>query len=320
MIIGVPKELKEFEGRVGLDPTSVTTLLENGIVVFVEDGAGRLSGFTDDDYLKAGAALCKQREVWRFSDLIVKVKEPLPQEWEFFRKGLKIMTFFHFPANPELKKECERVGVVTIPYESIRSQEGFKPILRAMSEVAGEVAADMAVQCLRFSGGGKGILVSDAVVSIIGIWGNVGFRAYSVLKNRAKKIYGLDNHSFYGSPSPDRDFFLSTPKTISDAISKSDVVIGAAANKDGGAPRLIARDMIKLMEPGSVLIDVAIDEGGISETSRPTTYANPSYVEEGVVHVCVANLPGGVPRTSTPRLVKASLPYILKIAKGENVL
>ena len=211
--------------------------------------------------------------------------------------------------------------MVAIPYESIRSPEGFKPILRTMSGVAGEVAAGMAVQCLRFSGGGKGILVSDAIVSIIGVWGNVGQRAYWLLMPRAKKIFGLDSMK-----KPDHltslgmIFEISTPETIAYAICKSDVVIGAAANKNGGAPHLITRDMIKRMEPGSVLIDVAIDEGGISETSRPTTYANPSYIEEGVVHVGIANLPGGVPRTSTPRLVKASLPYILKVARGENVL
>ena len=177
MFIGVPKELREFEGRVGLDPAGVATLVKNDILVFVENEAGRLSGFTNDEYLKAGAILCPQKKVWQLADMIVKVKEPLPQEYEFFREGLKIMTFFHFPANPELKKECERVGVVAIPYESIRSPEGFKPILRTMSGVAGEVAAGMAVQCLRFSGGGKGILVSDAIVSIIGVWGNVGQRA-----------------------------------------------------------------------------------------------------------------------------------------------
>ena len=318
MIIGVPKELKEFEGRVGLDSAGARVLIQNGHTVLVQDGAGRLSGFDGTDYSRARAIMCSQEEVWKKSELIVKVKEPLPQEYEFFRKGLKIMTFFHFPANTGLKKECERVGVRTIPYESIRSSEGFRPILRAMSEVAGEVAADMAAQFLRSSGGGKGILMSDAVVSIIGVWGNVGDKAYLVIINRAKKIYGLDR---FGGPARRKlDFYISTPETIANAVSKSDIVIGAAVNRDGGAPHLITRDMIKRMEPGSVLIDVAIDEGGISETSRPTTYANPSYVEEGVVHVCVTNLPGGVPRTSTPSLVEASLPYILKVANGENVL
>src|SRR3989344_2454916 len=321
MFIGVPKELKEFEGRVGLDPASVAVLVKNGVMVFVENEAGKLSGFSDDDYLKAGAILCPQKKVWQLTDMIVKVKEPLPQEYEFFRRGLKIMTFFHFLANPELKKECERAGVVAIPYESIRSPEGFKPILRAMSEVAGEVAADMAAQFLRSSCGGKGILMSDATVSIIGVWGNVGQKAYYLLRPRVKKIFGLDKVK-----KPDHltsigmIFEISTQKSITDAISKSDVVIGAAANRDGGAPHLIMRDMVKKMEPGSVIIDVAIDEGGISETSHPTTYANPSYVEERVVHVCIANLPGGVPRTSTPRLVTVSLPYILRVAKGENVL
>ena len=321
MIIGVPKELKEYEGRVGLDPAGARLLVQNGHMILVQDDAGRLSGFSDIDYSQAGAMVCSEEEVWETPELVVKVKEPQRYEWRLFRKGLKIMTFFHFPANPELKKECERAGVVAIPYESIRSPGGFKPILRAMSEVAGEVAADMASQYLRSASGGKGILMSDATVSIIGVWGNVGQKAYYLLRPRVKKIFGLDKVK-----KPDHltsigmIFEISTQKSITDAISKSDVVIGAAANRDGGAPHLIMRDMVKKMEPGSVIIDVAIDEGGISETSYPTTYANPSYVEERVVHVCIANLPGGVPRTSTPRLVTVSLPYILRVAKGENVL
>ena len=319
MIIGVPKELKEYEGRVGLDPAGARLLVQNGHMILVQDDAGRLSGFSDIDYSQAGAMVCSEEEVWETPELVVKVKEPQRYEWRLFRKGLKIMTFFHFPANPELKKECERAGVVAIPYESIRSPGGFKPILRAMSEVAGEVAADMASQYLRSASGGKGILMSDAIVTIIGSWGNVGLRAFSLLKERAKLVYCLDRESLKRFCNYE-NFFVSTPRTISGAIARSDVVIGAAANRDGGAPHLITRDMFKKVEPGSVLIDVAIDEGGISETSRPTTYAHPSYIEERVVHVCIANLPGGVPRTSTPRLVNASLPYILKVANGENVL
>src|SRR3989338_9459630 len=163
----------------------------------------------------------------------------------------------------------------------------------------------MACQYLRSATGGKGILMSDATVSIIGVLGNVGSAALSILEYHAKKIFCLDNKIRRNESHHNCSFLISTPKTILESIAKSDVVIGAAANRDGGAPHLITREMVKQMKPGSVLIDVAIDEGGISETSRPTTYANPSYVEEGVAHVCITNLPGGVPRTSTPRLVEA---------------
>src|SRR3989344_7422855 len=227
MFIGVPKELKEFEGRVGLDPAGVAALVKNDILVFVENEAGKLSGFSDDDYLKAGAILCPQKKVWQLTDMIVKVKEPLPQEYEFFRKGLKIMTFFHFPANPELKKECERTGVVAIPYEYIQTPAGSNPILQAMSKVAGEVAADMAAQFLRSSCGGKGVLMSDAIVSIVGVLGNVGSIALSVLEHRAKKIFCLDNRIRRNESHHNCSFLISTPKTILESISQSDVVIGA---------------------------------------------------------------------------------------------
>lgn len=320
MFVGVPKELKECEGRVGLDPRRVAILSERGHQVLIQYGAGASSGFSDYDYNMAGGLPCSQKDVWEYAELIVKVKEPLPTEYRFFRKDLKIMTFFHFPANPALKEKCDRYGVNPIPYEYIKTPDGQKPILKAMSIVAGEIAADMAPQYLRKESDGKGILMSDATVSIIGVWGNVGYRAFSILRHRAKKIFGLDNRSFYDSSCLDMDFLFSTPETIAKIVSQSDVVIGAAVNKDGGAPHLITREMIRNMDPGSVLIDVAIDEGGISETSRPTTYNNPFYVEEGVVHVCVANLPGGVPRASSARLIDQSFPYILKVASGENVL
>ncbi|KKU15429.1 hypothetical protein A3A20_01935 [Candidatus Wolfebacteria bacterium RIFCSPLOWO2_01_FULL_45_19] len=310
MIIGVPKELKAFEGRAGLDPLGVLALIRENRIVLVENSAGALAGFSDEEYIKAGANICSRKKLWESAELIVKVKEPLPEEYPFFRNGLTIMAFFHFSANSELKEKCASAGINAIPYEEIQTSNGEKPILKAMSVIAGEVAVDMAVQYLRTEYGRRGILMSDAVVTIIGALGNVGSRAHSLLKNRAKRIYILDN----------RGARPATPENIVEAISKSDIVIGAAVNKAGGAPHLITRDMVKRMRPGSVLIDVAIDEGGISETSRPTTYANPYYFDEGVIHVCVANLPGGVPRSATPRLVNESLPYIMGVASGINIL
>lgn len=306
MRIGIPKELKESEGRVGLTPGAVKVLSWKRHEVYVENGAGEASGYSNNYYVNAGAYIRSQSQIWNDSDLIVKVKEPLPQEYQFFRKDLKIMAFFHFPANKKLRIKCLESEICAIPYEHIVTPSGARPILRAMSIVAGEVAVDMAAQHLRKEHGGMGIIMEDAIATIIGAAGNVGSRAHALLKNRVRKVYALDKRI---TPN-------LTQQDIMDAIYQSEIVIGAAVNKEGGAPHLITRDMVKRMKPGSVLVDVAIDEGGISETSRSTTYDKPSYVEYGVVHVCVPNLPGGVPRSSTPRLANEILPWAL-LAAGE---
>ena len=316
MIVGVPKEIKDNEGRVALGPDETRKLREVGHDVLVETGAGILSGLSDEDYKKSGAKIVSAEEVWKKADMIVKVKEPLAEEWKYFRAGLIIATFFHFTANKELEAECLKKKVLTVPYEAITVDGGSRPILAAMSRVAGEVAADVGAEYLRRENGGKGVLLKDATVTIIGAMGSVGRRAYDILKRRSAKTIAIDVPS--ESAGYGQDYRSSGSKNIAEALKESDLVIGAAVKRDGGAPRLITREMVQTMGKGSVIVDVSIDEGGISETSRPTSHSEPTYVEEGVTHYCVPNMPGAVPRSSTKALTAASFPYILRVANGRK--
>lgn len=310
MIIGIPKEWKDNEGRVGLTPDYVVLLVKEGHVVLVETGAGILSGFEDSAYEQAGAFVVSRREVWERSDTIVKVKEPLPEEYPFFRPGLIVMGFFHFAGNPQLERICKEKKILSICYEDIYSPDG-KPILRAMSTIAGEEAVNIATHFL----GAQGKTLRDVVTTVIG-FGSAGQSVYSQLVKRHGKGFILD---IVAKAFQDRNFryWPSTPENIFCALEQSNLVIGAAVTPDG-APKIITREMIRKMPPKSLFIDISIDEGGISETSRPTSHTDPMYVEEGVTHYCVSNIPGKVPRRSTPALVKEIFPYIQKLARDEK--
>lgn len=318
MIIGVPKERKEFEGRVGLDPVFVGKLVKGGHSVLVEKDAGVASGWEDRMYAASGAYILGQEEVWEASNLIVKVKEPQESEFSLFHSGLSVMAFFHFAGNPGLKEKCEKI--IPIPYEDIQLSDGSRPILKPMSCVAGEMAIFQGAHLLKGLRGGKGMLLSDARIAIIGVLGAVGRRIFDLARNmHVRKIFGLDIRYDTSLPPREMDFYIATPETITEAISQSDLIIGAAAVKGAGAPKLITREMMAKVAPGSVFIDVSIDEGGISETSRPTTHLDPTYIWNGVVHCCIANWPGIVPKTSSPLLTKAVFPYVEKFIKGDTV-
>lgn len=339
MIIGTLKEIKNNEYRVGLTPDAIQILAEHNHIILVESGAGIGSGLSDADFRQAGAMIVYDRQnIWLSSNIIVKVKEPLPEEWPFLVKGWPLFnrnpimfTFFHFPANPELKEIVLRHSVNALPYENIQLGDGSRPILKAMSKIAAEVSVDAGAHYLRKENGGKGLLLKDATAVVIGCEGSLGKTAFQLLVNRGAYVIGYDRLECIGRVP--RSFSevagievksdgsakryekrIYCPADLTQTLRKSDLVICAAAAKGESAPKLITREMLKLMEPGSVIVDPAIDEGGCCETSRPTTHDNPIFIEEGIIHYCVANMPGAVPHSSTPALVKETLPFILEIA------
>jgi len=317
MIIGVPKEIKNHEYRIGLTSKEVQILSKDGhSAVSVESGAGTASGFFDNDFKKASALITNQKFVW-LSDIIVKVKEPLEEEYELMKPGQIIFAFFHLPANPELKKIICEKNIRAIPYENIQLADGSRPILKEMSKIAAEISVDAVAHYLRKENGGKGKLLKDAAITVVGCEGNLGKRALEILKNRGCRLAGFDREEKLEISDPSSDFcqkFVILDKNLKMSLKFSDAVICAAAAKGCGAPKIITRETLKLMEPGSVIIDPSIDEGGCCETSKPTTHDNPVYTEEGIIHYCVSNMPGSVPRSSTPALVEKTLPYILEVA------
>lgn len=325
MIIGVPKEIKNNENRVALTPGGVDALVKAGHQLLVEENAGVGSGFTNEDYVAAGATISNNAsDVWNRADMIMKVKEPLPEEYGYFRKGLILFTYLHLAAEPSLAKALVEKEVTAIAYETVEVNRTL-PLLTPMSEVAGRMAAQIGAQFLEKSKGGKGILLSGipgvkrGKVTIIG-GGVVG-------TNAAKIAIGLGADVTIIDLSPERlrqldDIFgnqiqtlMSNPLNIAQAVKESDLVIGAVLIPGAKAPKLVTEEMIKEMSAGSVVVDVAIDQGGIFETvDRITTHDNPTYEKHGVVHYAVANMPGAVPRTSTIGLTNVTLPYALQIA------
>ncbi|MFA9458691.1 alanine dehydrogenase [Halalkalibacter sp. AB-rgal2] len=326
MIIGVPREVKNNENRVAMTPASVSTLIQLGHRVLVEQGAGEGSGFFDQYYEDVGAELMNEAEtVWRRAEMIVKVKEPLPSEYQYFRQGLILFTYLHLAAVRELAEELMKSGVIAIAYETVQIGNTL-PLLTPMSEVAGRMATQVGAQFLEKPKGGTGILlsgvpgVSRGTVTIIG-GGIVG-------TNAAKIAIGLGANVTIIDLNPNRlreldDLFgykvqtmMSNPLNIAEYVAKSDLVIGAVLIPGAKAPKLVSEEMIKAMRDGSVIVDVAIDQGGIFETiDKVTTHDQPTYTKHGVVHYAVANMPGAVPRTSTIALTNVTLPYILQIAK-----
>ncbi|MBL5873446.1 alanine dehydrogenase [Bacillus sporothermodurans] len=325
MIIGVPKEIKNNENRVAMTPAGVVHLLNAGHKVIIETNAGLGSGFTNEEYKQAGAEIIESAsDVWTKADMIMKVKEPLASEYGYFRKGLILFTYLHLAAEPELTKALVDSEVIAIAYETVTVNRTL-PLLSPMSEVTGRMAAQVGAQFLEKTQGGKGILLSGVPgvkrgkVTIIG-GGMVG-------TNAAKIAVGLGADVTIIDLNPDRlrqleDIFgtsvqtlMSNPYNIAEAVKESDLVIGSVLIPGAKAPKLVTEEMVKSMQPGSVIVDVAIDQGGNFETvDHITTHDDPTYVKHGVVHYAVANMPGAVPRTATIALTNVTIPYAVQIA------
>ncbi|MBM9613505.1 alanine dehydrogenase [Desulfobulbus rhabdoformis] len=327
MIVGVLKEIKTEENRVSLTPAGVEQLVAQGHQVLVEVTAGKGSGFSDTMYQDAGGELVeKPTEIYERSDMVLHVKEPLTQEYAMVRPGQVVFTYFHFAASRELTQAMIQRRAVCIAYETITDAHGRLPLLTPMSEVAGRMAAQEAAKTLEHSQGGRGILmggvpgVAPATVMVLG-GGTVGTEAARIASGLGAQVYLLDtnlNRLRYLADTMPKNCvpLMSSSPTIRELLPKADAVIGAVLVPGAKAPRLITKDMLSLMRPGAVLVDVAIDQGGCFETSRPTTHTEPVYEVDGIIHYCVANMPGAVPLTSTQALTNATLPYVLKLAEN----
>ena len=324
MIIGVPKEIKDHETRVGLVPSGVAALREAGHEVLVETSAGEGSSLTDREYMQAGAAIVESAAaLWRRADLVVKVKEPQPTEYGYFRPGLILFTYLHLAPMPELTDRLLDAKVIGVAYETILESDGSLPLLTPMSEVAGRMAVQVGAQYLERPNGGRGILlggvpgVAPANVLILG-GGVVGV-------NAAKIAVGMGAHVTIIDRNLNRlrhldDVFnsqvvtlASNSFTIGEAIRSADLVVGSVLIPGASAPKLVRREMIATMKRGAVVVDVAIDQGGCFETSRATTHTEPVYFVDGVLHYCVSNMPAAVPHTSTFALTNATFPYLLQL-------
>jgi alanine dehydrogenase len=325
MIVGILKEIKAEENRVCMTPAGAEVLAQSGHTVLVENSAGLGSGFDDAAYAAAGAEMVATREeIYQRADMIMHVKEPLAPEYDLIRPGQIVFTYLHLAANLELTQALIRSQAVCIAYETIQKEDGSLPLLTPMSEVAGRMAIQQGAKYLEMAQGGHGVLlggvpgVDPGSVVVIG-GGIVGVNAAKMACGLGAKVYVLDKNldrlRHLTDIMPANCFMLySSPATIREQIRRADVVVGAVLIPGAKAPKLITRDMLKIMKPGSVLVDVAIDQGGCFETSKATTHSDPIYAVDGVVHYCVANMPGAVPRTSTLALTNATLPYALQIA------
>jgi len=325
MIVGILKEIKAEENRVCMTPAGAEVMIQHGHTVLVEKSAGLGSGFDDVAYAAAGAEIvATPKEIYDRAGMVMHVKEPLAPEYELIRPGQIVFTYLHLAANIELTQELIKSKAVCIAYETIQKTDGSLPLLTPMSEVAGRMAIQQGAKYLEMAQGGHGVLlggvpgVDPGTVVVIG-GGIVGVNAAKMACGLGAKVYmldmNLDRLRYLSDIMPANCFLLySSPATIRDQISRADVVVGAVLIPGAKAPKLITRDMLKIMKPGSVLVDVAIDQGGCFETSKATTHSDPIYAVDDVVHYCVANMPGAVPRTSTMALTNATLPYALQIA------
>ncbi len=326
MIVGVPKEIKKDEYRVALVPSGVAQFRKAGHTVLVQQGAGKGSEIPDREYAQAGAEIVDSAAaIFRRAQLILKVKEPQPSEYPLLRPGQILFTFFHFAASKELARAMIKAKVTCIAYETVEDGQGRLPILVPMSEVAGRMSVQEGAKYLEKPMRGKGILlggipgVAPANVLILGA-GVVGANAAKVAAGYGARVtvmdVNLDRLRYLEDTLPKNAWFMmSNEHNIADRVARADLVICAALLRGGRSPVLIPRWMLKKMKPGSVLVDVAIDQGGCAETSRPTTHAAPIFVEEGIVHYCVTNIPGAVAITSTYGLTNATLPFGLEIAR-----
>jgi alanine dehydrogenase len=322
--IGIPRESKDREYRVGLTPDGARTLTASGHTVLVEKGAGEGSGFADEEYAAAGASLEAREEVWSTPDLVVKVKEPNAEEIGLLRSGQTIFTYLHLAPSPETTRGLCEADVVAIGYETIRAPDGSFPVLAPMSEVAGRLATQIGATLLQKNRGGKGLLlggvpgVGRGRVTVIGA-GIVGINAVRVAHALGAEVDVLDVDLrrlsyLYDIFGGELDTLYSNPANVGRSVVGSDLVVGAVYVHGRRAPRLVSEDMVRAMEPGSVVLDVAVDQGGCVETIRTTTHSDPTYEVHGVLHYGVANMPGAVPRTSTFALTNTTLPFVQHMA------
>lgn len=325
MIIGVPKEIKNNENRVGMTPAGVAELVKKGHTVYIQNNAGINSGFTDDAYQAVGARILPSiEEVYAIAEMIVKVKEPITPEYKLIKKGQVVFTYFHFAADRALTEAMIASGGICIAYETVEKEDHSLPLLTPMSEVAGRMAAQVGAHFLEKPQGGKGKLmggvtgVRPARVLVLG-GGIVGTNAAQIAAGMGAEVMitdiNLSRLRYLSEIMPKNVKTLySSMHNIMTELPNIDLVIGSVLIPGDKAPHLISRDMLKLMKPGTVLVDVAIDQGGCFETSHPTTHSDPTYVVDGIVHYAVANIPGAVPFTSTMALTNATLPYTVALA------
>lgn len=325
MIVGILKEIKIAENRVCMTPAGVEVMNQNKHQVLVEKDAGVGSGFADSEYVQAGATIVgTPKEIFNGADMVMHVKEPQPQEYDLIRKNQIVFTYLHLAAEEKLTKALVEAGSVNIAYETIQKKDGSLPLLTPMSEVAGRMAAQEGANYLQMTKGGRGILlggvpgVEPGTVVIIG-GGIVGINAAFMACGLGAKVYMLDTNldrlRYLREVMPSNCFpVMSSGPKLRELLAKADLVIGAVLITGAKAPKLVTRDMLKGMKDGAVMVDVAIDQGGCFETSKATTHDEPVYTVDGVVHYCVANMPGAVAKTSTLALTNATLPYAVEIA------
>jgi alanine dehydrogenase len=327
MIIGVPKEVKDHESRVGITPAGAKALSDAGHKVLVETRAGDLSAFTDEEYQNAGAEIVgSAHNVWGNAEMVVKVKEPVEKEYGFFREGLVLFTYLHLAPLPDLTDQLLKKKVSGIAYETIRDRSGALPLLTPMSEVAGRMSVQVGAAYLEKEHGGRGLLlggvpgVPPASVCIIG-GGIVGTNAAKIALGMGARVTIVDlnlnrlrelDDIFNGRLHT----LASNSYNVDRAVQEADLVIGGVLIPGAAAPKIVTRAMVAKMKKGAVIVDVAIDQGGCIETARPTTHSDPSYTVDGVVHYCVTNMPAAVPNTSTLALTNATFPYVLKLAQA----
>ncbi len=326
MEIGIPKEIKDQEWRVGLTPSSVRLLVENNHTVFVEDNAGVGAGFTNEDYLRTGAKIVSATEAWA-KKMVVKVKEPLSTEYQYLQADQILFTYLHLAADRTLTEALLDSGITAIAYETVALTDGSLPLLTPMSIIAGRLSVQFGARYLEKQQGGKGVLlggfpgVRPGKVLILG-GGVVGTEAARLAVGMGAQVQILDVNvqrlsyleTLFGSRV---ELIYSNSDQIENLVPEADLLIGAVLVAGKKAPTLISREVIATMQPGSVIVDVAVDQGGCIETLRTTSHTNPSYVEEGVVHVGIPNMPGAVPWTSTAALNNSTLPYVLKLANHD---
>ena len=329
MIIGLPREIKNNEFRVGLTPGAVSAYVQAGHTVLVEQGAGLGSGFTDQEYLEAGARMEERAaDVWAKAGMIVKVKEPIEREYQYFKEGLLLYTYLHLAADGPLTRALLDAKVAAVAYETIVDRDGGLPCLAPMSEIAGRMAIQEGAKYLEKTYGGRGVLlagvpgVEKGNVVILG-GGNVGANACKMAVGMGANVTVLDvnlKRLAYLDDIFDKRIttLYSTRENVRGAVGRADLVIGAVLLPGRAAPKLLRKEDLSIMKPGAVVVDVAVDQGGCVETTRATTHDDPVFVVDGIVHYCVANMPGAVARTSTLALVNATLPYGLELA-GEGI-
>jgi alanine dehydrogenase len=325
MIVGLPKEIKDNEYRVGLTPAGVKTMNDYGHTILVEGQAGEGSGISDDEYRAAhGEIVASAREVWERADMIVKVKEPVSPEYQMMREGQLLFTYLHLAPDSKLTKVLLEHKVTGIAYETITNDEGHLPLLTPMSEVAGRMAIQVGAHYLQKTEGGRGVLVGGvpgvlpAKVCIIG-GGVVGINSIKMAVGLGANVVVLDVNlerlryldDIFGSRIKT---LVSNPFTVQEECANADLVVGAVLIPGASAPKLVTHRMLRTMQKGAVIVDVAVDQGGCIETTKPTTHSNPTFYVDDVLHYCVANMPGAVPRTSTFALTNATLPFALKLA------